>query len=106
MTPNFDVNVVDRGDAVVLVVVGEVDVSTVPVLDDGLSRAEDSDAKTIVVDLDRVDFMDAAGVGVLARHEASDRSCHRLRLTSGSAAVRRLLAIPGLRARLPAAVGH
>ena len=40
MRPYFDVDFVDRGDAVVLVVVGEVDVSTVPVLEHGLSRAE------------------------------------------------------------------
>jgi anti-sigma B factor antagonist len=102
--PYFDLDLVNRGDAVVLVVVGELDVSTVPVLEDGLSRAEESDATMIVVDLDRVEFMDAAGVSLLARHAASDRSRQRLRLTSGSAAVRRLLAIPGLRARLPAAV--
>lgn len=105
MRPYFDVDFVDRGEELVLVVVGEVDVSTTDVLDNGLFRAEASDAKQIVVDLDRVDFIDAAGLSVLVRHAAADTERGRLRLTRGSAAVRRLLAMTGLRAELPPAFG-
>jgi anti-anti-sigma factor len=101
MTPYFDVDFVDRGDALVLVVVGEVDVSTTEVLDHGLDRAEATDAKQIVIDLDRVDFMDASGLSVLVRHAAADTDRRRLRLTSGSAPVRRLLAMTDLRGQLP-----
>jgi anti-anti-sigma factor len=106
MKPYFDVDFVDRGDELVLVVVGEVDVSTTEGLDIGLSRAEATDAKQIVVDLDRVDFIDAAGLSVLLRHATADGERHRLRLTRGSAPVRRLLAMAGLRTELPPAFGY
>src|SRR5438034_1174744 len=65
MEPYFEVDFVDRGEALVLVVVGEVDMSTTEVLDHGLVRAEATDAKQIVIDLDRVGFIDAAGLSVL-----------------------------------------
>jgi anti-sigma B factor antagonist len=104
--PYFDVDFVDRGDELVLVVVGELDVSTTDVLHHGLVRAEATEATQIVIDLDRVDFMDAAGLGVLVRHAAADTDRRRLRLTRGSAPVRRLLAMTGMRRQLPPAFGY
>lgn len=103
---NFDVDFVSRGDEVVLVVAGEIDAAATRSLDAGLVRAESSDANVILVDLDQVDFIDAAGLHVLVCHAAKDGERRRLRLTRGSAAVRRLVALAGLRASLPPAFGY
>jgi anti-anti-sigma factor len=105
VTGNFDVDVVDRGDEVVLVVAGEIDAAATRSLDEGLVQAEASEASVILVDLDRVDFIDAAGLRVLARHAAEDRDRHRLRLTRPSEAVRRIVSLAGPRTGLPAAFG-
>ncbi|HEY2768988.1 MAG TPA: STAS domain-containing protein [Solirubrobacteraceae bacterium] len=86
-------NVVNHGDEVVLVVVGEIDAAATGGLEAGLLQAEASDASVILVDLDQVDFMDAAALRVLARHAAEERDRGRLRFTQGSAAVRRLISL-------------
>jgi anti-anti-sigma factor len=95
VTGNFDVDVVNHGDEVVLVVAGEIDAATTRSLDASLVRAEASDASVILVDLDQVDFIDAAGLHVIVRHAAGDRDRRRLRFTQGSAAVRQLIALAG-----------
>jgi anti-sigma B factor antagonist len=49
----------------VLEVGGEVDVYTAPVLRGRLAELIDGGARSIVVDLGRVDFLDSTGLGVL-----------------------------------------
>jgi anti-anti-sigma factor len=51
----------------------------------------------IVLDLDRVSFMDSAGVHVLLRFAVSGRNRDRLVLSPGSPQVQRLLAVTGVR---------
>lgn len=46
-------------------VLGEVDVSSAPILHDGLSELLDSGVRSIVVDLSGVGFLDSTGLGTL-----------------------------------------
>jgi anti-sigma B factor antagonist len=52
-------------DHAVLEVGGEVDVYTAPKLRERLTELIDGGARNVVVDLDRVDFLDSTGLGVL-----------------------------------------
>ena len=77
---------------------GEIDLSSAPLLEQELSAARASDARDVAVDLDRVEFIDATGLGVLIRHSHRHP---RLRITPGSRQVKRLLRITGLADSLP-----
>jgi anti-sigma B factor antagonist len=101
MSPIFDIDIVKRRDALVIVVSGEIDLATAPELDGALARAEASDATTIWIDIERVMFMDATGLGVLVRHATLDENVERLRITPGPAQVQRLFELSGLRSYLP-----
>jgi anti-anti-sigma factor len=100
MSSIFDIETVERDDAVIVLVSGEVDLSTGVRLDAALSQAKASTEKLIVVDLERVSFMDATGLGVLVRH-ASQAGEQRLRITPGPPQVQRLFELSGMRAHLP-----
>ena len=86
-----------RGDATVLHVGGEVDVTTA----DGLRRAvaalAAADVGTVVVDLTAVTFLDATGLGVLAgaRRTIAARG-GRLRVVVGDPAILRVFRITGM----------
>ena len=94
---NIDIDIVERDDAVVVVVEGEVDLYGAAQFEQSLARAQDSRAPAIVLDLDRVSFMDSAGVYVLLRFSIGERSRGRLVLTPGSRQVQRLLEVTGVR---------
>jgi anti-anti-sigma factor len=95
--PNIDIDIVERDGVVVVVVRGEVDLRAAPEFEQSLAQAEGSGAHAIVVDLDRVSFMDSAGVHVLLQFSISERNHGRLALTGGSPQVRRLLEVTGVR---------
>jgi anti-sigma B factor antagonist len=97
----IDIEIVEGNDMLVLVVEGELDLSAAPLLDESLAMAEATDASAIVVDLDRVSFMDSAGVHVLLQHSISKANRARLVLTRGSSQVRRLLEVTGVGRYLP-----
>jgi anti-sigma B factor antagonist len=95
------IEVVQRGDAIILIVEGEVDLTSSSMLEERLREAEAADAPLVIVDLDRVSFMDLSGLHVLVSHVGRVGSGDRLRLTHGSRQVRRLLEITGMQDRLP-----
>jgi anti-anti-sigma factor len=101
----FDIDIVWERDAAVVVVVGEVDMATAPLLEDCLRRASSAPVTTVVLDLDRVTFIDASGLRVLVSHAFSQRAAKRIRVTQGSPQVRRLLELAGLATVLPLADG-
>jgi anti-sigma B factor antagonist len=92
---NIDIDIVEREDVVVVAVAGEVDLRAAPEFEASLASVGASRAPTIVVDLDRVSFMDSAGVHVLLQFSIAERE--RLAVTPGSPQVRRLLEITGVR---------
>ncbi len=97
----FEIDIIERDDAIVLVVAGEIDIATAPVLEQRLTEAEASSTKTVIVDLDRVSFMDSTGLQVLVAHAMSETNGHRVRLTKGSSQVQRLFAVSGMVDHLP-----
>jgi len=62
---NFDVAEQMAGGIPVLVVTGEIDVVTKPVLHDHLDAQLEMGRSTMVVDLRNVTFLDSTGLGVL-----------------------------------------
>jgi anti-sigma B factor antagonist len=101
MEPTFQTQIAKRGDSVVLVVIGEVDIATAPLLEQRLTEAESIDAATVIVDLDGVSFMDSSGLQVLLSHVVSETNGRRVRLTRGSRQVQRLFEVSGMRDHLP-----
>jgi anti-sigma B factor antagonist len=62
---NLDLETSKHGDASVISLRGEIDVYTAPRLRQALIDLVEGGAKDIVVDMDRVDFLDSTGLGVL-----------------------------------------
>ena len=88
----------DAGDAVVVAVRGDLDLDGGEDVREVLRRAIDEDpGRRIVVDLEGVDFMDSAGVGVLVggRERARGNDGDLVLVVTGRS-VLRVLALTGL----------
>ena len=94
---NIDIDIVEYDDLVIVSVEGEVDLCAAPLFEESLAIAAATDVPAIVLDLDRVSFMDSAGVHVLLQFSISEQNRNRLTLTRGSSQVQRLLEITGVR---------
>ncbi|MDP1818767.1 MAG: STAS domain-containing protein [Acidimicrobiales bacterium] len=97
MTANLLTVDVTRKEGVdVLTLSGELDLSSVPALEEALAGVAPG-AEQVVVDLGRLRFMDSAGIGCLARAQLELRKANRrLVLHSPSGAVRKVLEMTGL----------
>ena len=84
-----------------LVVVGEVDLATAPLLDEKLRAATANCDGPVIVDLDRVSFMDSSGLQVLVSHTLSSQNGCEVLLTRGSPQVQRLFEVSGMLEHLP-----
>lgn len=62
---DLGLDVSERGDATVLAVRGEVDVYTAPRLRERMVELVNQGARTLVIDLEGVEFLDSTGLGVL-----------------------------------------
>ena len=98
---NIDIDIVERDGVVVVTLEGEVDLCAAPELEATLNRVAATDASSIVVDLDRVSFMDSAGVHVLLQFSLAHGTGTRLALTRGSRQVQRLFEVTGVERYLP-----
>jgi anti-sigma B factor antagonist len=94
---DIDIDIVACDGTVVVAVDGEVDLCAAPLFERSLAIARDTDAPAIVLDLDRVSFMDSAGLHVLLQFSTAEHTRDRLSLTQGSRQVQRLLEITGVR---------
>lgn len=94
---NIRIDIVEYDDVVVVAVEGEVDLSAAGLFEESLVIARATNAATIVVDLERVSFMDSLGVHLLLQFSISEDNRGRLRLTRGSSQVRRLMEVTGVR---------
>jgi anti-sigma B factor antagonist len=101
MKPSFDIDIVERAGAVILVLDGEIDLATASLLEEKLRAVEAQEAADVIIDLDRVSFMDSTGLQVLVAHTLSKQNGRRVRLTQGSPQVQRLFEVSGLRDHLP-----
>jgi anti-anti-sigma factor len=98
----LQIDIGQRDGATVLEVEGEIDLATAAVLDERIRAAiEAGTDETVIVDLDRVSFMDSSGLQVLLRHIFSQQNGRRIRITKGSPQVYRLFEVSGMADKLP-----
>jgi anti-anti-sigma factor len=85
-------------DAVVLRCSGELDVASVPKLHAVLEAVYEDGVRAIVIDLERLTFMDSQGVAMLLRcWKHTSRHGKRLEVRNPSGTVARVLDLTGLR---------
>jgi anti-sigma B factor antagonist len=77
--------------------VGELDISTAPVLEDQIRHAHSDGARHVVVDLRGLDFMDSTGLTLLARWSVgAAQDGYTFTLVPGSDRIQRLFSLTGL----------
>lgn len=93
----------DRDGGVVTIrLAGELDIATAARVEAELEQAEAGDARSIVVDLSGLTFMDSTGLRLLlAAHARSRANSDRLGLLRGPAAVQRVFELSGVDESLP-----
>jgi anti-sigma B factor antagonist len=102
LPPLFEIVATEEGDHVVIRLRGELDLFERPKLETAIGLAEASEAGRILLDLDELTFIDAAGLNSLVT--AGDRSIgngNRLRMTRGRGSVASMLRLTGLDLALP-----
>lgn len=100
--PIFEIEATEERDGVVIRVKGELDLAQRPRLDHAMADSEAGEARRIVLDLDELTFIDAAGLYCL--DAASTRSAEhgsRMRMTHGKGDVARILHLTSLDLTLP-----
>lgn len=90
-------------DTYLLEVAGELDRSTVGMLESRLGDADRSGRSRILVDVGKLAFMDSAGLRALLRVAERERTRDRVRVVAPSRAVRRVLELTGTEAHMPVA---
>jgi anti-anti-sigma factor len=77
--------------------VGELDMSTVPVLEDAFNDARATGHRRLVVDLRELEFMDSTGLTLLTRWSlGAERDGYDLALVAGSDRIQRLFELTRL----------
>lgn len=101
MESNFDVQVVNATQAVVIGVRGELDLASSPALEEELERGAAASAELVIVDLRNLEFMDSTGLSVLVRaHQRATENGQRFGVVRGPQQVQRLLSLTGVADRL------
>ncbi|HSJ50153.1 MAG TPA: STAS domain-containing protein [Actinomycetota bacterium] len=88
---------IDAGSGVTTVaLLGELDMATVPILNDQLASLEQDGTKAIVLDLRDLRFVDSSGLHALVRaYRRSETNGHRLLLVGANPSTRRLCEMTG-----------
>lgn len=95
------IDTVGRDGSLTLVVHGELDIATSPLLDDALVQARATTAASIVVDLHAVSFIDSTALHVLIKHAGAEDGRARIRLIKGSPQAQRVFELSGVLEYLP-----
>jgi anti-sigma B factor antagonist len=97
----LDVRTEDRDGLVHVVLVGELDLSTVAKVQDELRRVEESEPATVVIDLSRLTFLDSTGLRCIVTADERARAAgRRIVVVRGPDPVQRVFAITRLEDRL------
>jgi anti-sigma B factor antagonist len=81
--------------------IGELDLSNAGTFAEELERAQSAGSEEILLDIERLKFIDSTGLGVLVRAtQWSEVNGRRLRVTKTTAEVTRLLDLTGVKDRL------
>lgn len=99
--PDFRVEVIKEEDASRVVPIGELDLSTAPILEERLREAEAHEHVQVLLDLSKLEFIDSSGLGVIfASHTRQEERNGRLLMVSGSPHVQRVFELAGLTSEL------
>jgi anti-anti-sigma factor len=92
-----------EGDTHAVRLVGELDLAGCDLAEAALLEAEASDAPTLLVDIDGLEFIDSHGLRILLRAQRRDEAsgAGRLRVTRGSGHVAELLRLTAIDQTLP-----
>jgi anti-sigma B factor antagonist len=98
---HFQLEVRTEEAATVIAVSGELDLASSPALQEELDRAQNANARLLIIDLRGLDFMDSTGLSVLVRaHQRADEEGRQLAMVKGPQQVQRLLSLTGVADRL------
>ena len=98
---HFRLEVRSAGRATVIGVSGELDLASIPALQEELDRVAASDSEMLIIDLRGLDFMDSTGLSVLVRaHQRAEEQGRQLAMVKGPQQVQRLLSLTGVADRL------
>ena len=90
--PPFGTRVEEHNGVAIMALSGELDMATAPILMEDLTHVEDGGAKTIMLDLSEVTFIDSPGLlAFLTARSRAMSNGHRLLISGPSPAARRLL---------------
>ena len=90
-----------EGEVTVVALEGEIDLASVPEIEDRIAAAERENPDQLVIDVRGITFMDSSGLRVLlAAHHRAREAGREFALVRGSEAVDRLLKVTGLAGRL------
>jgi anti-sigma B factor antagonist len=85
------------GERIVVELEGELDMANAPLLQSAIENPELTAAKTVVLDLQRLTFLDSTGLRIiLAAREQCWRRGQEFAVTPGSQQVQRLLSVTGV----------
>lgn len=100
-TAQLEIRAGQEADTYYLRLIGELDLSGREATEAALLQAEESQAETILLDLDGLWFIDSTGLKLLLDAKRRDEESGRLRMTRGSGHVAELLRLTGLARALP-----
>ena len=93
----FRCTTAERAGAVHVRPEGELDISSVPILEEHMRAAVDGGARRLVVDLRGLEFMDSTGLTLLTRWQGQARSDHfELALVRGDERIHRLFELTAI----------
>ena len=96
-TTPFDLSVVEDSGAVVITVSGELDLATAPRLREACTKAVQSGAETVRIDVGGLTFLDSSGLSVLVEtHRELEARHASLVLHQVGERTRRVLDVAGL----------
>jgi anti-sigma B factor antagonist len=87
----------EENDRVVVTMQGELDMANAPLLQGSIESEQLAAAKTVILDLQQLSFLDSTGLRViLAARELCWRRGQEFAVTPGSPQVQRLLSVTGV----------
>ncbi len=102
LPPLFAISAAKKGDAFVICVGGELDLFECPRLESALREAEASQVTRILLDLEGLTFIDAAGLSALvSAWRRSSADGNRLQVTRGRGSVADIFHLTALDKALP-----
>jgi anti-sigma B factor antagonist len=96
-TEQLQIDLRQDSDRIVVTLEGELDMANAPLLQNAIESAELTAAKTVVLDLQGLTFLDSTGLRIiLAARELCWRRGQEFAVTPGSQQVQRLLSVTGV----------